>query len=262
MNTTTAPIIQKWYERLGFPKKYDEAFYAALNSVEVSPTAHVEEYDKNSEDGLKNLLHYLYFCEETERRFLSRGVPEEILLDTLSDIVIWTNIWSEIKGELYLGELGWLAIHLSARLFKLGRLQFAFPAPTSLEEKGTIQVHIPAVGKLSEELCLASLDHARDFFAKYFPEYEYDRFTCHSWLLDETLKKYLSPESNILHFGDLFTRTAKEDADSLLRYIFRWDTTRENLADFPATSSFAARIKTAVLKEGETFHLTLGYILK
>ena len=37
---------------------------------------------------------------------------------------------------------------------------------------------------------------------------------------------------------------------------------RENLADFPATSSLAARIKRAVLEEGETFHLTLGYILK
>ena len=126
MNTITAPIIQKWYERLDFLKKYDEAFYAALNTVEVLPTACVEEYDKNSEDGIKNLLHYLYFCEETERRFLSRGIPEDILLDTLSDLVIWTNIWSEIKGELYLGELGWLAIHLSANLFKLGRLQFAF----------------------------------------------------------------------------------------------------------------------------------------
>lgn len=262
MNTTTAPIIQKWYERIGFPQKYDEAFYAALDTVEVLATATVEDYDKACEDGVKNLLHYLYFCEETERRFSSRGIPEEILLDTLSDLVIWTDIWSDIKGELYLGELGWLAIHLSARLFKLGRLQFAFPDPKSLEEKGTVQVHIPAVGKLSEELCLASIDQARGFFAQYFPEYEYDRFTCHSWLLDETLKKYLPPESNILHFGDLFTRIASEDADSLLRYIFRWDATREMLPTLPASSSLAVRIKKAVLEEGETFHLTLGYILK
>lgn len=259
---TTAPIIRKWYERIGFPSKYDKAFHTALEEIEVSPTATLEDYDKASDDGVKNFLHYLYFCEETERRYVQRGIPEEILLDTLSDLVIWTDIWSEIKGGLYLGELPWLSLHLSARLFKLGRLQFAFPAPDSPEEKGTVQVHIPAVGKLSEELCLASLEKARAFFATYFPEYEYDRFTCHSWLLDETLKKYLPPESNILHFGDLFTRTESEDADSLLRYIFRWDTTRATLADLPATSSFASRVKKAVLEEGETFHLTLGYILK
>ena len=259
---TTASIIQKWYKRIGFPAKYDDAFYAALDKIEISPDATVEDYDKNSEDGLKNLLHYLYFCEETERRFALRGIPEELLLDTLSDLVIWTDIWSDIKGELYLGELGWLAIHLSARLFKLGRLQFAFPPPDALDEKGTIQVHIPAVGKLDAQLCLASLDEARAFFAKYFPEYEYDRFTCHSWLLDATLKKYLPPESNIIRFGDLFTRTTSEDADSLLRYIFRWDATRKTLPSLPATSSLATRVKKAILEEGETFHLTFGYILK
>ncbi|MBE6655253.1 MAG: hypothetical protein E7609_00075 [Ruminococcaceae bacterium] len=259
---TTASVIQKWYEKIGFPKKYDEAFYAALAKIEVSPDATLEAYDKTSEDGIKNLLHYLYFCEETARRCSSRDIPEDILLDTLSDIVIWTDIWSEIKGELYLGEIAWLANHLSGRLFKLGRLQFAIPDPSLLEERGTVQVHIPAVGKLDISACLASIDEAKSFFARYFPEYEYDRFTCDSWLLDETLKKYLPPESNIVRFGDLFTRVKSEDADSLLQYIFRWDTKRETLPSFPATSSLAARIKKAILEEGETFHLTLGYILK
>ena len=261
MNTPVA-IIRKWYERIGFPTKYDEAFYAALNTVEVSPSSTVEDYDKTCEDGIRNLLHYLYFCEETARRYAERGIPEPILLDTLSDLIIWTDIWSEIKGGLYLGELPWLALHLSARLFKLGRLQFAFPAPESLQEKETMQIHIPAVGKLDIDACGESIEQAKSFFARYFPEYTYDRFTCHSWLLDETLKKYLPPESNILRFGDLYTRTESEDADSLLRYIFRWDATRETLADFPVTTSLAARIKKAVLEEGETFHLTFGYILK
>lgn len=259
---TTAQIICKWYERIGFPQKYDEAFYEAVDTVTVSPEATVEEYDKGCEDGIKNLLHYLYFCEETERRYLERGIPEEILLDTLSDIVIWTDIWSEIKGGLYLGEIAWLGLHLSARLFKLGRLQFAFPPKDNIKEKGTMQIHIPAVGKLDNGACLASVDAARSFFACYYPEYEYDRFTCHSWLLDETLKKYLAPSSNIIQFGDLFTRTEKEDAFSLLQYIFRWDTRKETLDRFPATTSLAARVKKAVLEEGETFHLTFGYILK
>ena len=53
---TTAPIIRKWYEKIGFPKKYDEAFYSALEAVEISPDATVEAYDKNSEDGIQNLL--------------------------------------------------------------------------------------------------------------------------------------------------------------------------------------------------------------
>ena len=262
MNTTTAPIIRKWYEALRFPEKYDSAFYEALDKIAVSPDACLDEYDKTSEDGVKNLLHYLYFCEETKKRYALRGIPDDVLFETLSDLVIWTEIWSGVKGTLYLGELPWLALHLSARLFKVGRLQFAFPPSEGAEHEGTLEVHIPAAGKLDTEKSQASIDEARCFFAKYFPEYEYDRFTCDSWLLDETLKKYLKPESNIVRFGDLFTRVSQVDADSVLAYVFEWGTTKETLPDKTPTSSFAARIKNAVLEEGETFHRTFGYILK
>ena len=260
MNTTKT-TIKKWYERLSFPEKYDDAFYGALESIIVSPDATLDAYDKTSEDGLKNLLHYLYFCEATERLYEEKGLPKEILFDTLSDIVIWTEIWSDVKGTLYLGELPWLALHLSARLFKVGRLQYAFPPARDGVVPQTVEVHIPAVGPLLPEDASRSLDAARAFFDAFFPEYEYDRFTCDSWLLDETLKKYLKPESNIVRFGDLFTRVSEVAANSVMKYVLGWGVTTETLKDAPTTSSFAARVKDAILG-GETFHRTFGYILK
>lgn len=259
MNTTA--IIEKWYKKLPFPKEYDEAFYAALKTVFVSPDATLDAYDKKSEDGIKNLLHYLYFCEKVEEAYAKRGIPEEILVDTLSDIVIWTKIWSDIKGSLYLGELAWLTCHLSARLYKVGRLQFCIPRPENEKGRATVEVHIPAVGKLTPELASASIASAKEFFATYFPEYSYDRFTCDSWLLDETLKKYLPENSNIICFGNMFTRTHKTPSDALLRYIFRWDIERETLDTVEATSSLGVRVKEAIAK-GETFYETYGYILK
>jgi hypothetical protein len=87
---------------------------------------------------------------------------------------------------------------LSGVLFKLGRLQFAIQRFSEDDErygiqKGTynIGVHIPAVGPLTPEECKKSFDAADCFFAKYFSDISYVYYTCHSWLLDDTLKKIL-----------------------------------------------------------------------
>ena len=129
--------------------------------------------------------------------------------------------------------------------------------------KGTpiLEIHIPAGEKLDIEKALASLDRAREFFPKYFPDYAYDWFTCSSWLLDEDLKDYLPETSNILRFGNLFTRVYAKEFNCLLSSVFENDTTEENLASAVPTSAFAQRIKDAVLG-GKMFHMTFGVIAK
>ena len=69
------------------------------------------------------------------------------------------------KAGLYLGELNWLKRHLSMKLFKLGRLQFAFgEAICDLAEKNikkgdnVIEVHIPAAGHLLKSECEKSFE--------------------------------------------------------------------------------------------------------
>ena len=98
-------------------------------------------------------------CEELEKKYAEKGIPESVLLDTLSDISIWLDTWSDLKGETYLGELGWLQRHLKMDIFRIGRLQFAFgtcevDSPDQGICKGDpiIEVHIPADGPMSPEL--------------------------------------------------------------------------------------------------------------
>ena len=209
----TRRVIRAWYTRLQFPTEFDAEFDAALLAYTVPADAKIEDYDVKEEDGKKNLLHFLYFCEETARRYAALGISEEILLATLADIVTYTKHWSGIKGTLVLFELPWLRRHLTVRIFRLGRLQFCtgksecdIPKIGVKKEDPILEVHIPEGEKLSTDACLASFDEARAHFAKYSPDFTYACFTCHSWLLDETLRKYLSEGSNILLFGDLFTR--------------------------------------------------------
>lgn len=264
----TKDIIEKWYRTLGFPPDFDAPFYRALGSVAVPEEAKLETYDLKSADGKKNLLNFLYFCERAHSAAAALGIPEEVTVDTLRDIVICTEDWTKAKGELCLRQLGWLKLHLQLRLFRLGRLQFCMgKAPRDIAEAGVragepvLEIHVPRGGKLLTEACTESMEQARDFFARYFPEHTYKVFVCQSWLLDDGLKEYLPEDSNILRFGALFHRVYREPSNALLSSVFNVDTTLDNLADAPCSSAFAGRVKKAVLS-GKSFSMVLGYLPK
>ena len=266
VNPRVKEIIQKWYEKLDFPKSYDKEFCRALSEYEISDAITIENYDKGSLDGKRNLLSFLYLCEGVSEHHKSLGIPEEVTIDTLRDVVAWTVNWSCVKGELYLGELSWLQNHFSSKLFRLGRLQFCMghaecDVPKYNIKKGdsVLEVHIPEGGKLSPDECKLSFANSRIFFDRYFPNFEFKYITCHSWLLDSELDRYLPEGSNIIKFGDLFDRVDKNESFALIRYLFRWDTTPENIAYAVPNSSFAEKVRRAVMR-GEKFREMLGIL--
>lgn len=266
MEADTKQIIEKWYRVLRFPPAFDAEFHTALNQIPVPASAALDRYDLHSRDGKRNLLTFLYFCEQAARKAAELNIPESIMTDTFSDIVIWTENHTQRTGELFLGELNWLSLHLRLKLFRLGRLQFCMgEAFRDIPEIGVAQgdpvleMHIPRGGKLTPEACRASIAQARDFFPRFFPDYPYKGITCLSWLLDDTLRNYLPEGSNILLFGDLFTNVCSIDKNALIKYVFRPGTTMENLSGTPCRSDFACRIREAILS-GVQFHETFGYL--
>ncbi len=261
----TRAVVEKWYRALGFPTRFDPEFYAALAAVEVDTTVTVENYEEDEPDGRKNLLSFLYFCEDLAHRYETKGLPRAVLLDTLSDLVRWLTVWSEVKGRLYLGELGWLKNHFRMKLFKIGRLQYcmeyakkAVPSLGIRRGDGVLDLHIPAVGRLTPAAVDASLAEAKNFFATYYPDFSYRYFTCHSWLLDDSLREILPEGSNILHFGTRFTVTERHPSREILSYVFRWQIREEELSAALPASPFASRVKERVLAGG-TFYEAKGY---
>lgn len=266
VNEEVPVIIKKWYQKLDFPKIYDTEFYHALSEINISDEISIEKYDVSSKDGKKNLLSMLFMCENLAEKYRERGIRENILRATLSDLVIWTNTWSNLKGELYLGELDWLKRHLEMRLFRLERLQFCMEqAECDIPCRGVkagdniLEIHIPEGEPLSKEACVQSIEAAKKFFKEYFPEFDYKCFTCHSWLLDASLEKFLKPESNILQFGRMFDAVHIEKSDAILRYLFRWDITRSNLKFVAPTNSFTDAVKRHAMQGGE-FYEVLGVL--
>ncbi len=268
VNENVREIIEGWYKKLGFDRCYDRDFYRALEEIKVSDAVNIREYDKGCEDGLRNLLSFLYMCEDVAEKYREMGISDEILVDTLYDIVLWTRNWSKVKGRTYLGELGWLTNHMTGRLHKIGRLQFCrgrcdmdIPELGIKEGEPILEIHIPARGPLTREECEESIAMAKEFYAKYYPDYDYKCFTCSSWLMDGTLKELLSDESNIIRFQDMFTVIGRHESYSLLKYLFGWDTRRENLSEREPTSSFARKVKERVMQGGK-FYSAFGYMKK
>ena len=267
-NPEVKVIIEKWYERLSFPKCYDAEFYRALSEYRISDAIDIESYDLECTDGKRNLLSFLFLCEKLEKKYTELGIPESTLLETLSDLVIWCNEYSYIKGGLYLGELSWLVRHMSAKIYRLGRLQFCMAdAERDIPEYNikagdpVIEIHIPTGERLTKEECEKSIARAKEFFKEYFPAYDYKAFTCHSWLLDEGLSKFLGSESNIIKFGNMFVRVAHDESTALIRYLFPWNTNEANLKYAISESPFSMNVKKAVLR-GEKFYEVLGVIEK
>jgi hypothetical protein len=118
----------------------------------------------------------------------------------------------------------WLTLHARGGLFELGRLQHHRGATA-------ISLHIPEAGPMTPEAVTASLDEARAFFPRHFPDEHYTAFSCGSWLLDPQLREYLPEDSNIVRFQRRFELEPYEapeglDADvEVLRFVFRSLTT-------------------------------------
>lgn len=268
VNEKTREIIEYWYKKLDFSKKYDEEFYEALDQIKISDAITIESYNLKEKDGKRNLLSYLYMCDELSKKYAQKGISEDILLDTLNDITVWTDIWSDLKNGLYLGELAWLGNHMNMKLFRLGRLQYCMgKAEHNIPDKGiskgdnVIEIHIPEGEPLNIDECKKSLNLANEFFAKFFPEYKYEYLTTHTWLLDRTLKEILPQSSNILKFQELFEVVLEEKSDAILGYVFKWKAERRDVRNSICASSFAKKVKERVLAGGD-FYANLGVIKK
>lgn len=235
-------IIVKWY-RILFG---DRADAAVLERLRCGGALTVDSFGA---DAWENLRLALFRCEAFSRACRKKGIPEEIVTDTLSDIALWADTHKALTGEAGLSETEWLERHLSGRLYKLGRLQFCMA-------QDVLEVHIPSGGALSAAACDASFRASKAFFKTYFPDFSYRAYTCHSWLLDDTLREFLKPDANILQFASRFTEVSREESYAALRYLFRWDTTRETLCDAVPTSAFAAKLKQYVLSGGKLYEVT------
>ena len=258
-NPKVPEIIEKWYQKLSFPNCFDEEFYRALKEIPVSDTITAEHYNVDCQDGKRNLLSALFLAEELSDQYAKKGISEEILTDSLKDILTYTYIFSDMKNELSFGRMDWILRILNGDIIRLGRLQFSLESSlVDIPQKGVkvgdtvLRCYIPRGEKLTREAVLSSVEKAKAFLGDY-------TVLVTSWLLDDSLASFLPENSNILTFQSMFETVKKEESDAILRYVFRWNTNRYSVKYVPSCNAFSEAVKQAALA-GEKFYEVTGYL--
>lgn len=76
------------------------------------------------EAGLFNAIVLLSDMRAVRDGYRRRRIPDDILIDTFSDVGVWMRHYKQRCGVWGIGVPGWLYYHVSCRLFKIGRLQY------------------------------------------------------------------------------------------------------------------------------------------
>jgi len=103
-------------------------------------------------------------------------------------------------------------------------------------------VHIQTGADLAVERVADSLQMAKDFFPRVFPETPFQAMVCYSWLLHSGLKDLLPPNSRILLFAENFEVVSETgDKRQAMERIF-WSALPEegelSAANKPAAEGF------------------------
>ncbi|MFV2020479.1 acyltransferase domain-containing protein [Micromonospora sp. LOL_023] len=170
---------------------------------------------------------YLALVDVVMAYHRDHGIAAAVSWATLADLGRSLAVDRRMHREGWPVMQAWLTLHARGGLYELGRLQHHRGGGGG----NAINLHVPESGPLTPEAVSASLDAARAFFPRHFPDERYTAFICSSWLLDPQLLDYLPEDSNIVAFQQRFQLEPYAERDGLdadvevLRFVFRTLTT-------------------------------------
>lgn len=225
-----------------------------LGLLETDEASFLKELKVSDYPNQLALALFMQYASEQVPRWLEQGLPETVCYNTLRDITVWYRECVRQTGCAGVVEWDWLIYPLKGYLYRLGRLQYQ---PRKLKEPlcvgeqkyprgtATLEVHIPADGKLERGAVADSFQQARNFFRTG----RYQLFHCHSWLLSPALYDVLGSTSNILSFQEFFQVydedfSYRQSEERVFGYI------GEHIEAYPERTSLQKALKQYLLAGG------------
>lgn len=154
------------------------------------------------------LLFFLALAPTAREFYLAEGYSDALFRASVGDVMLKSIECHKVHG-VWGVDTNWFGRFYDRTRFTLGRLQFEtepLKYPFAGLEAGAkvINIHIPELGPLRSEDCLAAYSQA----VKAFPECVREGkavFVCSSWLLATEMRTFMPQGSNILRFADDFT---------------------------------------------------------
>ncbi len=139
--------LSGWCTRVGLPQDMaealaccreraavSEALYKLFHTVCARLALHADWPDPTEDEEIKRacgdsawafgLIAWLSMLPRAEAWYRAHGIGMDIFDATMADIGLWGVNNTERHGAVRFSEFGWIHVHLSCRLFRLGRLQF------------------------------------------------------------------------------------------------------------------------------------------
>ncbi|MDJ0357046.1 acyltransferase domain-containing protein [Paenarthrobacter sp. PH39-S1] len=218
---------------------------------------------------------FLRFTPELVQWHAELGIPDGVTRATLADVGRNLDINRRVHGRFGLDTFRWLTHHYAGSIFQLGRLQYLMHQgqdsppeaaagtggiPGAAAGEWLLGIHIPESGGLAPLAVQASLEQARPFFARYFPERPVRIADCASWLLDPYIPTHLDADSNIVRFARRFTPYCRpiDTPTDAVYFTFR---TRNmtDLAGLPRRTALQ-RMVLERIDDGGCWQLAYGYL--
>ncbi|MQA02857.1 MAG: hypothetical protein GEV07_09095 [Streptosporangiales bacterium] len=209
---------------------------------------------------------FLATVPAARRYHAERGVPDDVGWGTLDQLGELVDVHRRQFGVGGMDKQFWLTLHLRGVIYRLGRLQFnlqhldddvRYLAPG----QPVLGTHIPELGgPLTPAACAASVERARPYFDRHFPEHGARYAVCTSWLLDPQLADHLPESSNIVQFLRSWTLVDEEPQDgdeSVLEFVFRHN--GQPLAELPRRTTLERAVLDH-LDAGKHWHVRTGYL--
>ena len=185
------------------------------------------------------LMILIYKLVALKDKYDENEWPQDVLLDTLSDVTIRQRMYLKQYGKLGLSDedVTWLKHIYQLSIFKLGSLQFEIAHMEYLTWKGLVyskgifktlpegvpilNVHIRKGVDLSKDAVDQSFERAERFFQTYFPKHDFVAYTCNSSRDYPGNQEVLSINSNIFNFLIIFEIIGESKVnDMAIKYIF------------------------------------------
>lgn len=257
----------------------DGVLYIKENASFSNMKPFVKALKKDREKGAPVCLAAaLLISEDAYKQYKKLGISDEVFYDTFSDISVWVNTAKREENIDGLLEVWWIRHILYLNMFKLGRMQYQFyktdyilsglsplqalKAPIKNKSR-VLNIHIPEGARLDYSECEKSVLLARMFFSEYFPEYDYKGFVCDSWLLDPRNTEFMSADSNIMKFSNLFCTVLKPHKNNkeIIRRLWGKQNEKTDFSLLSEDTDLQKRTKKYLLSGGKTGN-GYGFILK
>ncbi|WP_051201123.1 acyltransferase domain-containing protein [Butyrivibrio sp. XPD2002] len=199
--------------------------------------------------GLEILTDHLVNSVENRLNGSWQRFPEDIFIATIGCFSRFVHEHFVSYGYYGFDRDFWTTRQVNAKLFRIGELEYEI-----IDGNENLYLHIPSDAVMKSAPLNMSLDMAKEFFAKYFPEKENSAIRCESWLLAPKLKTLLKEDSNIIRFQNAFDIEEEfPDAMDFLEWVFHIAGGQRNtvvFADLPEDTSLQRGIKKLLLSSG------------